>query len=134
MATESHRSLFPEIREKYFLYSKKFAKSLQKRYFWKISSELCISRYWIVIVFRPKDMRFFAAGIEIIREHWLLQIKNNNFCGLDFNWHHKLRFASNFSCHRYTMLTVKWNIALLASQIWASCYSSWKASLFRKCQ
>ena len=77
-----HWGLSPEILGNICVQNK-FTKYSQKRYFWKTSSTLCISWYWIVINFRPKNMGFSTSGIETIRESWLLQIKNKE---LDTLW------------------------------------------------
>ena len=47
---------------------------------------------------------------------------------------HELRSACNLWCQRFIMLALKCDIVLFASQIWDSCFSSWKASLIYKCQ
>ena len=43
---------------------------------------LCISRYWIVFVFRPKNTEFSSSRNETTREPWLLHIKNKEMCAL----------------------------------------------------
>ena len=69
-----HRGFSPELLRETFVSS---SYNLRRNdTFEKTSSALCISRYWVVIVFKPKNMGFSTSGIETIEESWLLQIKN----------------------------------------------------------
>ena len=51
-----------------------------------------------------------------------------------FNYHHEMGSTSNFWSQQFIVLTLKYEVALFESQIWGSCFPSWKSSLISKCQ
>ena len=84
LATEMFKinlGLSPEILREIFV-SKTSSHNLRRNDNFEKKNALCISRYWIFIVFRPKNMGFNTSGIEKIREPWLLQIKNKELSSL----------------------------------------------------
>ena len=78
-----YRGFSPEILRETFVSKTSLYNLRRNDAFEKMSSAHCVSRYWIVIAFRSKNIGSSTSGIETIREPWLLQIKNKE---LGFLW------------------------------------------------